>query len=70
MKTLLTLASMGVAFAAAALLLAGVLTFAPQQAQATPAFAQQTSKPCGFCHTTPPTLNSRGKKFKADGNKL
>ena len=69
MKTLLTLASMGIVVAAAALVLASALTFAPQ-AQATPAYAQQTSQPCGFCHTTPPTLNAKGKKFKADGFKL
>jgi hypothetical protein len=55
---------------AAALLFAGMLTFAPEKAQASAAFAQQTGKACNFCHTAPPALNDQGKKFKANGNKL
>ncbi len=55
---------------AAALLVAGALTLAPEKAQASATFAQQTGKPCAFCHTAPPALNDQGKKFKANGNKL
>jgi len=55
----------------AALLIAGAATtMAPNPAVATPAFTQQTGKPCGFCHTSPPGLNDQGNKFKANGNKL
>ena len=54
----------------AGLLAVATLTFAPRQAAAKPEFAQQTGKPCGFCHTTPPTLNDQGKAFKAKGFKL
>jgi hypothetical protein len=38
--------------------------------QATPLYAQQTGKPCGFCHARPPELNANGKKFKANGYRL
>jgi hypothetical protein len=56
---------------AATLLVAGAtMTMAPRAAVATPAFAQQTGKPCGFCHSKTPELNDEGKKFKANGNKL
>jgi hypothetical protein len=55
---------------AATLLVAGAtMTMAPRAAVATPAFAQQTGKPCGFCHTKTPELNDEGKKFKANGSK-
>ena len=59
---------------AAALLIAGALSLTVSQpANATPAFAQQTSKPCGFCHVNPAgggKLKPAGEKFKANGNKL
>lgn len=55
---------------AATLLIGMGVTLAPRQAAATPQFTQQTGKPCGFCHTQPPTLNDQGKAFKAKGNKL
>ncbi len=55
---------------AAALLIAGTITLAPQKAQASAAFASQTGKACNYCHTAPPALNANGKKFKAKGNKL
>jgi len=55
----------------AAFLVAGAtMTIASGSADATPAFMQQTGKPCGFCHTKPPELNDQGDKFKANGNKL
>jgi len=60
--------------AAAALLIAGALSVTGSRpANATPAFAQQTSKPCGFCHVNPAgggKLKPAGEKFKANGNKL
>ena len=55
---------------AVAVALASIITFAPREAKAGPAFAQQTGKPCGFCHGKPPELNAQGKAFKAKGNKL
>lgn len=59
---------------AAAILIAGAmsLTFS-QTAKATPAYAQQTGKPCGFCHANPAgggKLKPAGEKFKANGHKL
>lgn len=59
---------------AAAILIAGAmsLTFS-QTANATPAYAQQTGKPCGFCHANPAgggKLKPAGEKFKANGHKL
>ena len=60
--------------AAAALLMAGALTVTGSKpARATPAFAQQTSKACGYCHANPAgggKLKPAGEKFKANGNKL
>lgn len=53
----------------AAVLAASLLTLT-LKAEATPAYTQQTGKACTFCHTAPPNLNSAGKKFKANGNKL
>lgn len=59
---------------AAALLIAG--TFAvvgSHSASAMPAYAQQTGKPCGFCHQNPAgggALKPAGEKFKANGHKL
>jgi hypothetical protein len=60
--------------AAAVLLIAGALSVTgSRSANATPAFAQQTGKPCGFCHVNPAgggNLKPAGEKFKANGNKL
>ncbi len=59
---------------AAALLVAGALTVtASRTANATPAYAQQTGKACGFCHANPAgggALKDAGKKFQANGHKL
>jgi hypothetical protein len=59
---------------AAALLVAAALSVtASRPANATPAFAQQTGKPCGFCHVNPAgggKLKPAGEKFKENGNKL
>jgi hypothetical protein len=52
------------------LLIAAATTLGSREAAANPKFAQETGKPCGFCHTAPPTLNDQGKAFKAKGNKL
>ncbi len=66
MKTIVTVSILS----AAALLIAGTLAFAPQKAEASAAFTQQTGKGCPTCHTAPPALNAAGKKFKANGNKF
>ncbi len=59
---------------AAALLVAGALSVTiSRPANASPEFAQQTGKPCGFCHVNPAgggKLKPAGEKFKANGNKL
>jgi hypothetical protein len=53
-----------------AALLANASILLSRPAEANQAFSQQTGKGCPFCHTAPPALNSNGKKFKANGNKL
>ncbi len=59
---------------AAALLIAGTLSVTVSRpANATPAFAAATGKPCGQCHQNPAgggALKPFGEKFKANGNKL
>ena len=58
-------------FAAAALL--ATVTLAPRQAAATPAYAAQTKKACGFCHVNPAGGGPRttaGTKFEKNGHKL
>ena len=52
------------AMSATALALALIL--APN-AEATPIFARQTGKTCGFCHRGPPRLNETGVAFKSNG---
>jgi hypothetical protein len=58
----------------AALLVSGTfILIAPQQAQATPKYAQQTGKACGYCHVNPGgggKLKAAGEKFKKNGHKL
>ena len=58
--------------AAAVLVIGTVIVAAPKPAQATPAFASQTGLSCGRCHTSPSgsALNSFGKAFQANGNKV
>jgi hypothetical protein len=60
--------------AAAALLVAGVLSVTiSKPVSATPAYAQQTGKACGYCHENPAgggKLKAAGEKFKANGHKL
>jgi hypothetical protein len=55
----------------AALLVAGTLALAPQRADATPAYTQQTGRGCASCHTGPAggPLNAAGKKFQASKSK-
>jgi hypothetical protein len=55
------------------LLFAATVAFAPREAAATPAYAQQTGKPCGQCHVNAAgggKLTSFGSKFQANGHKL
>jgi hypothetical protein len=54
----------------AALLVGGLLVFSSHVAKARTAFATETGKPCGFCHSAMPKLNDTGQKFKANGYKL
>ena len=58
----------------AALLIAGAMSLTiSQPANATPQYAQQTGKACGFCHKNPAgggALKPAGEKFKANGHKL
>jgi hypothetical protein len=60
--------------AAAAILIAGTMSLTiSQPASALPAYAQQTGKPCGFCHQNPAgggALKPAGEKFKANDHKL
>jgi len=55
-------------------LIAGLFSVTTSRpASATPAFAQSSGKPCGFCHQNPGgggALKPAGEKFKANGNKL
>ncbi len=55
------------------LVAATALTVAPQNAEALPAYAQQTKLGCGSCHTNPSgggDLKPLGKRFQANGHKL
>ena len=57
---------------AAAALIATVVS-APREAAATPAYAAQTKKACGFCHVNPAgggPRNGTGTKFEQNGHKL
>jgi hypothetical protein len=57
---------------AAAVLIASVAV-APRQAAATPVYAAQTKKACGFCHVNPAGGGPRtpaGTKFEQNGHKL
>jgi hypothetical protein len=65
-----TLLAGAAGLAAAALVAIMSLTLAPREAAASPKFAASTGKPCAFCHSNPPALNTQGKEFKAKGNKL
>ena len=69
MESRVTFMSMAVA-TAAALAFAGAVTIGSRQAQATPAFTQQTKLGCAACHVMPPTkdtLTPRGQTFKSTG---
>jgi hypothetical protein len=60
-------------FAAAVIVGAATLTLSPRNAEALPAYAQQTGLPCGQCHVNPAgggDLKAFGKKFQANGHKL
>jgi mono/diheme cytochrome c family protein len=60
--------------AVAALAVGGALTIAaPKSADALPAYASQTGKACGACHTNPAgggPRNAYGEAFAANGHKL
>jgi hypothetical protein len=59
---------------AAAILIAGAMSLTiSRPVSATPAYAQQTGKACGFCHQNPAgggKLKPAGEKFKANDHKL
>lgn len=52
--------------AMAAALVATMMTVAPRDSIAKPAYTQQTGSACTACHTAPPKLNACGKKWAAD----
>ena len=56
----------------AAVMLSGVTSLSiSRSANATPAYAQQTSKACGYCHQNAAgggALKAEGEKFKANGH--
>ena len=59
--------------AIAAVALIATVAIAPRQAAATPAYAAQTKKACGFCHVNPAGSGPRtpaGTKFEQNGHKL
>lgn len=62
--------SIGGVLTAASLLVALLLTIAPRQAAAIPAFARQTGQPCASCHTAFPELTPFGRMFKLGGYTL
>ena len=74
MKTQLKNAFVVVGGIMAAGLIAGAMSVSVSRtANATPAFSQQTGKPCGTCHQNPAgggALKPAGQKFKDNGNKL
>ena len=58
---------------AAAWTVTGLVMLMSQPAQATQAYADQTGKTCGQCHTAAAgggALTRYGKKFKANGDKV
>jgi len=61
----------GVALALVAAMVVAVvammMTLAPQQSVAKPAYSQATGRPCTACHApAPPKLNACGKKYAKD----
>jgi mono/diheme cytochrome c family protein len=51
--------------AAAILITFAMVTATSSPAAANAAIAKKTGQPCAKCHTSAPTLNSYGKKYKA-----
>ncbi len=63
----------GVLAGCAALALTAVITLAPKEAAATPAYAAQTKKACGYCHVNAAgggPRNANGQKFEKNGHKF
>ena len=54
-----------VATVSAVMLAGAMIAITTGQSMATPAIAAKEKKPCAACHTSPPTLNDAGKKYKA-----
>lgn len=52
--------------AVALVVVATMMTLAPGQSVAKPAYTKSTGRPCTACHTTPPKLNACGKKYAKD----
>lgn len=73
LKPTAVLAAIGGCAMSGLLFAATIVVVAPREAAATPAYAQQTGKPCGQCHVNPAgggKLTSFGSKFQANGHKL
>lgn len=63
----------GAGVLAAGIISAALLVAAPQNAQATPAYAAKEGKPCGYCHVNPGgggPRNAKGKQYQANGHKF
>jgi len=61
------------AVAAAAIMGGAMMIAAPKSANALPAYAAQTGKPCAACHQNPAgggPRNAFGEAFAANGHKL
>ena len=68
-----TIAALVCGVGAAFLIASAFTVMSAQPAKATPAYAQQTGKACGFCHKSAGgggPLTAAGEKFKANGHKL
>jgi len=63
----------GVVIGVAMLIVAVTASVGSRPASATPVYAGQTGKACGYCHVNPTgsgTLTAAGKRFQAKGHKL
>jgi hypothetical protein len=65
MQTMRTVLAKVLATGTVLLTAGAMIVLASSQSMANPAIAKKTGQPCTKCHTSPPTLNDYGKKYKA-----
>jgi mono/diheme cytochrome c family protein len=73
MRKLNLIAAVTVGSISVSALALAVVTVASAPAQATPAYAAQEKKACGFCHVNAAgggPRNAAGKKYEANGHKF